>query len=192
MLPVSLDCPFLIAPLVFCSAYLLFRSTILPQNNYDVHYLEMSLDVHFLLPLRYSITFIFNIKVTWNLRSKGGILMTEWLYIHESIFIFCLLKIGKNYTIALTVYNLGSNSTCDNISLHDTSGNVISPHDASQFKTEMSTICSATIGIPDVVSISLLISLRDIVSVNGLTMMIKLSMICTFFFDHTKRGNKTP
>jgi hypothetical protein len=67
--------------------------------------------------------------------------------------LLCLLKIGKNYTIALTVYNLGSNSTCDNISLHDTSGNVISLHDASQFKTEMSTICSATIGIPDVVSI---------------------------------------
>jgi len=122
----------------------------------------MSLDVHFLLPLRYSITFIFNIKVTWNLKSKDGILMTEWLYIQWSMFIFCLLNIGKNYTIALTVYNLGSNSTCDDISLHDTSGNVISSHDASQFKTEMSTICSATIGIPDVVSIQYYLLFIDI------------------------------
>ena len=70
------------------------------------------------------------------------------------MFIFYLLKkIGQNYTIALTVYNLGSNSTCDNILLHHTSGNVMSSHDASQFKTDLDTICSVTIGIPEVVSI---------------------------------------
>jgi len=70
-----------------------------------------------------------------------------------NVYILFIKKIGQNCTIALTVYNLGSNSTCNNISLHDTSGNVISSHDASQFKTDLSTICSVTIGIPDVVSI---------------------------------------
>jgi hypothetical protein len=68
--------------------------------------------------------------------------------------LLCLLKIGKNYSIALTVYNLGSNSTCDDISLHNSSGNVISSHDASQFKSDLSTICSVTIGIADAVSIN--------------------------------------
>jgi len=70
-----------------------------------------------------------------------------------NVYILFIKKIGQNCTISLTVYNLGSNSICDNISLHDTSGNVISSHDASQFKTDLSTICSVTIGIPDVVSI---------------------------------------
>ena len=70
-----------------------------------------------------------------------------------NVYILFIKKIGQNYTIALTVYNLGSNSTCDNISLHDTSGNVISSNDGSQFRTDLNTICSVTIGIPDVVSI---------------------------------------
>ena len=70
-----------------------------------------------------------------------------------NVYILFIKKIGQNYTIALTVYSLGSNSTCDNILLHDTSGNVMSSHDASQFKTDLNTICSVTIEIPEVVSI---------------------------------------
>jgi hypothetical protein len=86
------------------------------------HMLPVSLDCpffisHSLLPIRFSLTYIYiRFQYQSNLKSTYGILNTKWLYM-QLLNLLCLLKIGKNYTIALTVYNLGSNSTCDNISL---------------------------------------------------------------------------
>ncbi|XP_052084587.1 hemicentin-1-like [Mytilus californianus] len=54
----------------------------------------------------------------------------------------------NNYTVSLVVYNLGPNGTCHNIALTDSTGNVISSHEASQLQRDFDTLCAATFRTP--------------------------------------------
>ncbi|CAG2197407.1 unnamed protein product [Mytilus edulis] len=54
----------------------------------------------------------------------------------------------NNYTVELFVYSLGLNGTCHTIALTDSTGNVISSHEASQFKRDFDTLCAATFRMP--------------------------------------------
>ncbi|CAC5362582.1 unnamed protein product [Mytilus coruscus] len=54
----------------------------------------------------------------------------------------------NNYTVALTVYNLGPNGTCHNIALTDSTGNIMSSHEASQLQRDFDTLCTATFRTP--------------------------------------------
>ncbi|XP_063437380.1 uncharacterized protein LOC134718656 isoform X2 [Mytilus trossulus] len=55
-----------------------------------------------------------------------------------------------NYTVDLSVYNLGPNGTCHNIALTDSAGNVISSHEASQLQRDFNTWCAATFRTPNI------------------------------------------
>ncbi|CAG2257116.1 unnamed protein product [Mytilus edulis] len=54
----------------------------------------------------------------------------------------------NNYTVELFVYSLGLNGTCHTIALTDSTGNVISSHEASQLKRDFDTLCAATFRMP--------------------------------------------
>ncbi|CAC5388513.1 unnamed protein product [Mytilus coruscus] len=54
----------------------------------------------------------------------------------------------NNYTVALSVYGFGSNGSCHSIALTDSTGNVISSHEASQLQRDLDTLCAATFKTP--------------------------------------------
>ncbi|CAG2200870.1 unnamed protein product [Mytilus edulis] len=53
-----------------------------------------------------------------------------------------------NFTVALSVYGFASNGTCHTIALTDSTGNVISSHEASQLRRDLDTLCAATFSTP--------------------------------------------
>lgn len=57
--------------------------------------------------------------------------------------------VGNNYSLAWTVYNLGSNGTCNTISIVDTTGAVISSYTAFKYDSEPISICSTDIELPE-------------------------------------------
>ncbi|XP_071140493.1 uncharacterized protein [Mytilus edulis] len=54
----------------------------------------------------------------------------------------------NNYTVELSVYNLGPSGTCHKIELTGNAGNVISSHAASQLRRDVDTLCAATFRMP--------------------------------------------
>ncbi|XP_076081651.1 uncharacterized protein LOC143052491 [Mytilus galloprovincialis] len=56
----------------------------------------------------------------------------------------------NNYTVDLSVYNLGPNGTCHNIALTDSTGNIILLHQALQLQRGVDNLCAATFRTPNV------------------------------------------
>ncbi|XP_063437370.1 uncharacterized protein LOC134718650 [Mytilus trossulus] len=56
---------------------------------------------------------------------------------------------GNNYTVELSMYNLGSSGTCHKIELTGNAGNVISSHETSQMGRDVDTLCAATFKMPN-------------------------------------------
>lgn len=59
----------------------------------------------------------------------------------------------NNYTVELSVYNLGPSGTCHKIKLTGIAGNVISSHETSQLRRDVDTLCAADFKMPKVVSL---------------------------------------
>ena len=55
---------------------------------------------------------------------------------------------GRNYTISVSVYNLGINGTCETIDVIDTDGNMISTYNSSQLRRDLDTLCAASVALP--------------------------------------------
>ncbi|VDI53529.1 Hypothetical predicted protein [Mytilus galloprovincialis] len=56
----------------------------------------------------------------------------------------------NNYTVELSVYNLGPSGTCHKIKLTGIAGNVISSHETSQLRRDVDTLCAADFKMPKV------------------------------------------
>ncbi|XP_052084583.1 uncharacterized protein LOC127721819 [Mytilus californianus] len=55
----------------------------------------------------------------------------------------------NNYTVELSVYNLGPSGTCHKIALTDSAGNVISSHELLQLRRDVDTLCAANFRMPN-------------------------------------------
>lgn len=65
------------------------------------------------------------------------------------IFKILFIAAGNNYSLAWTVYNLGSNGTCNTISVVDVTGAVISSYTAFKYDSDPISICSTDIDLPE-------------------------------------------
>ena len=72
------------------------------------------------------------------------------------IFKILFIATGNNYSISWTVYNLGSNGTCNTISVVDVTGAVISSYTALKYDSDPISICSTDIDLPEQVTLKVL------------------------------------
>ncbi|VDI07263.1 Hypothetical predicted protein [Mytilus galloprovincialis] len=87
-----------------------------------------------------------------NITAQSSIKIDSELLEHTDTSEMVSLKgspiMDSNYTVALSVYGFGSNGTCHTIALTDSTGNVISSHEASQLQRDFDTLCAATFRTP--------------------------------------------